>query len=416
MWSLKSLEGEAWKVEQTLDRRGAYLDLGGLSELLAGRKALLREEELLNQHRRSLARGRPTPEQIEEARGVRARSAEVREQRAATEQAIRDLAAVIPAPPHESVPEGSGEEDNLVVRVVGEPTTFDFEPLDHVALTAGGGLDLERGAKLSGTGFPVARAQVARLNRALKNFMLETHLERGYTEIAVPFAVRSQTLYGTGQMPKFDGDLFWVGDHELGLIPTAEVPLTNLHAGEILAREQLPMKLTAYSPCFRREAGGYGRDTRGIIRVHQFEKVELVHLANPDESYASLEVLTRDAEEILERLELPYRRVALCAGDLGFAACKTYDLEVWLPGQAAYREISSCSNCEDFQARRMNLRVRDEGGRPVFAHTLNGSGLAIGRALVAVLENYQLEGGRVRVPEVLRPYLGGAETLDVRQG
>ena len=416
MWNPRTLENAPDLVAETLTRRGTDMGLEDLAELITNRKALLREEEGLNAERRNLAKGKPTPAQIAEARAVRTQTNAVREQRTAVEEALRAIAAQIPNQPHLTVPDGVGEDDNVLVHAWGEPTRFEFEPKDHVDLAEGGGLDLERGARLSGSGFPVLRGDLARLNRALITFMLELHRARGYTEIAVPFAVRKEALYGTGQMPKFDEDLFWVGDHELGLIPTAEVPLTNLHAGEILDPEQLPMQFTAYSPCFRREAGGYGRDTRGIVRVHQFEKVELVHIVDPEGSYHALERLVDDAEEVLRQLGLPHRRMALCAGDMGFAAAKTYDLEVWLPGQQRYREISSCSNCEAFQSRRMNLRMRDGRGKPVFAHTLNGSGLAVGRTLVAVLENYQRADRCVDVPEVLQPLLGGQTVIDPRVG
>ncbi|RJO71910.1 MAG: serine--tRNA ligase [Myxococcales bacterium] len=332
----------------------------------------------------------------------------------AIEQELSAAMLDIPNLPHASTPVGASEEENVVRQVVGEPPKFAFEPRWHDDLgQALGVLDFERGAKLSGARFTVLRGLGARLERALAAFMLDTHLANGYTEIAPPLLVSAETMTGTGQLPKFKADLFQVTglDRELYLIPTAEVPLTNLHADEVLDAEALPLHYCGFTPCFRSEAGSYGKDVRGYIRQHQFNKVELVHICRPETSYEELELLTRNAEGILRKLELPYRRVALCTGDLGFAATKTYDLEVWLPGQGKYREISSCSNCEDFQARRMKLRFKEKGGKPRFCHTLNGSGLAVGRTLVAVLENFQEADGSVRLPQVLRPYLGGLERL-----
>ncbi|WP_107851326.1 serine--tRNA ligase [Oceanimonas marisflavi] len=336
---------------------------------------------------------------------------------------IQAFCAAIPNLPHESVPVGRDENDNVTVRSWGEPTQLGFEPKDHVALGENlAGLDFEGAVKLSGSRFVIMQGQIARMHRALAQFMLDLHTtEHGYTECYVPYLVNSDSLYGTGQLPKFSADLFHTaiegeGEEEgkvrrFSLIPTSEVPLTNIGRDEIFEPAQLPMKLTAHTPCFRSEAGSYGRDTRGLIRMHQFDKVEMVQLVHPDTSWDALEEMVGHAEKVLQRLELPYRVMALCTGDMGFGAAKTYDLEVWLPAQNTYREISSVSNCGDFQARRMQARVRGADGKPQLLHTLNGSGLAVGRTLVAVLENYQQEDGRIRVPEVLKPYMGGLEFI-----
>ena len=314
----------------------------------------------------------------------------------------------------ETVPEGAGEAENRCERQVGEPREFDFEAQAHWDLgPALGILDFERGAKLSGSRFTAYFGAGARLERALINFMLDLHTsEHGYREVLPPFIVNREALVGTGQLPKFEEDLFKIEGHSSYLIPTAEVPITNLHGGEILDESQLPVRYVAYTPCFRAEAGSYGQDVRGLIRQHQFNKVELVQLAHPDQSFEALEELTGQAERVLQLLELPYQAVCLSTGDMGFAAAKTYDLEVWLPGQQRYREISSCSNCTDFQARRANLRFRPEGGgKARLLHSLNGSGLAVGRTLIAVLENYQQADGSVVIPQALRPYMGGLERI-----
>ncbi len=322
---------------------------------------------------------------------------------------------VLPNLPHESVPVGASSADNPLVRRVGEPRVFDFEPQAHWDLgPALGIIDFERGTKISGARFTVLSGAGARLERALINFMLDLHTtEHGYREMEPPFLVNRESLIGTGNLPKFEADLFKIaGDWDLFLIPTAEVPLTNLHRGEILDGRDLPIKYTAYTPCFRSEAGSYGQDVRGLIRQHQFDKVELVKFATPDQSHAELESLVTNAEEVLKRLELPFRTVVLCTGDMGFASAKTYDIEVWLPSQRTYREISSCSNTEAFQARRANIRFRAGGlGKTEFVHTLNGSGLAVGRTLIAILENYQEADGSVTVPAVLRPYMGGMDRI-----
>ena len=329
---------------------------------------------------------------------------------------LNGLLMEIPNIPHESVPAGKGEEDNPVLRTWGEPTAFEFEARDHVDLGEQlGQLDFEAASRLTGSRFSVMQGPLARLQRALTQFMLDTHTrDHGYREVYVPYLVNADSLRGTGQLPKFEEDLFRTsGEADYYLIPTAEVPVTNLARGSILEADQLPVRYTAHTPCFRSEAGSYGKDTRGMIRQHQFEKVELVQLVAPGQSYDALEQLTGHAETILQQLQLPYRVVTLCTGDIGFSAAKTYDLEVWLPGQQKYREISSCSNFEAFQARRMQARWRNpETGKPELLHTVNGSGLAVGRALVAVMENYQQADGSIQVPDVLKPYMGGIEVIE----
>jgi seryl-tRNA synthetase len=343
-----------------------------------------------------------------ELEGLETRLGEVDEELGGLELSFPNL-------PHESVPEGADESANRVERTVGEPRRFDFEPRAHWDLGPELGiLDFERGAKIAGARFTAYLGAGARLERALINFMLDLHTgEHGYREALPPFIVNADALVGTGQLPKFAEDLFHLEGYPYYLVPTAEVPLTNLHRSEVLDEADLPLRYTAWTPCFRSEAGSYGKDVRGLIRQHQFNKVELVQLAHPDASYDALEALTGHAEEVLKRLGLPYRVVTLSTGDMGFSAAKTYDLEVWLPGQSAYREISSCSNTEDFQARRADIRFRPEGGgKPVHVHTLNGSGLAVGRTLIAVLENYQREDGSVDVPKALRPYMGGLEVIE----
>ena len=355
-----------------------------------------------------------------EAEALRAGMAALGERVATAEQDAASLAArveelelTIPNLPHASVPVGADETANRIERTWGEPPAFDFEPQAHWDLgPALGILDFERAAKVAGARFAVLWGAGAALERALVTFMLDLHRAAGYREVYVPFVVNRDSLVGTGQLPKFAADLFHLEGTEYYLVPTAEVPVTNLHRGEVLDEGSLPRRYCAYTPCFRAEAGSYGRDVRGLIRQHQFDKVELVHLAAPESSYAELDLLTGAAELVLQRLGLPYRVVTLSTGDMGFSAAKTHDLEVWLPGQGAYREISSCSNCEDFQARRADLKLRPAGGgRARYLHTLNGSGLAVGRTLIAVLENYQRADGTVTVPEPLRPYLGGLEVL-----
>ncbi len=328
------------------------------------------------------------------------------------------LLTTLPNLPHASVPVGTSAADNVVVRTWGEPRHFDFEPLAHWDLgPALGIIDFERATKIARARFAILMGAGAQMERALINFMLQLHsTEHGYTEIEPPFLVNSASMFGTGQLPKFEQDLFKIaGDWDLFLIPTAEVPVTNLYRNEILDGRLLPIKYTSYTPCFRSEAGSYGADVRGLIRQHQFDKVELVKFTTPDQSYAELEALTANAEEVLKRLELPYRTLALCTGDMGFGSAKTYDIEVWLPSQKTYREISSCSNCEAFQARRANIKFRPDGtGKAEYVHTLNGSGLAVGRTLIAILENYQQQDGSVVIPAALRPFMGGREIITAK--
>ena len=331
----------------------------------------------------------------------------------------RALLTTLPNLPHASVPVGKNAADNVVVRTWGEPRQFDFEPLAHWDLgPALGIIDFERATKIARARFAILLGAGAQLERALINFMLQLHSgEHGYTEIEPPFLVNSASMFGTGQLPKFEQDLFKIaGDWDLFLIPTAEVPVTNLYRNEILDGRLLPIKYTSYTPCFRSEAGSYGADVRGLIRQHQFDKVELVKFTTPEQSYAELDALTANAEEVLKRLELPYRTMTLCTGDMGFGAAKTYDIEVWLPSQKTYREISSCSNCESFQARRANIKFRPDGtGKAEYVHTLNGSGLAVGRTLIAILENYQQQDGSVVIPAALRPFMGGRAVIDAKK-
>ncbi len=420
----KLLRTDLDAVARALARRGFVLDRGRFTELENERKRVQVEVESLRQKRnersKEIGRAKAAGQDVEP---LKAEVAELGRLLAEAERAfdavsaeLDAFAAGLPNLPHESVPDGADDTSNVEVRRRGEPPRFDFEPLDHVAIGQRLGLiDFDAAAKLSGSRFVVLRGDVARLHRALAQFMLDLHArEHGYTEIYVPYLVRDAALYGTGQLPKFAEDLFAV-DGGYRLIPTAEVPLTNLVREEIVDASALPMRVMAHTPCFRSEAGSHGQDTRGMIRQHQFDKVELVHIVRPEESYDALEALTSHAEAVLERLGLAYRVVALCAGDLGFSSAKTYDLEVWLPGQNRYREISSCSNCEAFQARRMQARWRNpETGKPELVHTLNGSGVAVGRALVAVLENYQQADGSVRIPEVLQPYMGGQKVITPR--
>ena len=350
--------------------------------------------------------GQDASVQKEQVRVIKTEIASLEEQVKAVDTEFQDLLAGIPNIPHESVPVGKSEHDNVEVRRVGQPRTLDFAPKAHWDLGLELGiLDLERAAKITGARFALYWGMGAKLERALINFMLDVHTrEHGYTEVLPPFMVNSQSLFGTGQLPKFKEDLFKCEGHDFWLIPTAEVPVTNIYRDETLEADALPVRLCAYTPCFRSEAGSYGRDVRGIIRVHQFQKVELVKFTRPEESYAELEKLTADAEDILQRLGLPFRTVVLCTGDMGFSSAKTYDIEVWLPGQNGYKEISSCSNFEAFQARRAGIRFKS-GKKSEYAHTLNGSGLAVGRTWVAIVENYQQKDGSVVVPEALRPYL-----------
>ncbi len=409
------------EVDTRLGTRGAGVDLSGFRQLDGQRRDLLLESEnlkaLRNKVSDEISRVKDKSEvqgRIVEMREVSQRIKGLDEQLKVVEDELELLLLNVPNIPHATVPLGNSEADNKVVRSWGEPTTFTYEPKNHWDIGEQLGiLDFERGAKLTGARFTLYRGAGARLERALINFMLDLHTERhNYVEMLPPFMVNRESMTGTGQLPKFADDLFHLEGVDYFLIPTAEVPVTNIHRGEILQAAELPLKYTAYTPCFRKEAGSYGKDTRGLIRQHQFNKVELVKFSHPDESYQELESLLTDAEEVLRLLELPYRVVELCSGDLGFSAAKTYDIEVWLPGQNCYREISSCSNFEDFQARRAGIRFRDGvKGKPELVHTLNGSGLAVGRTLVAILENYQLPDGSVSLPTALRPYLGGLEKI-----
>jgi seryl-tRNA synthetase len=420
----KELRKDPAAFAAKLAKKHFELDLSKYEALESKRKSLQIETETLQAERN--ARSKEIGMAAKAGEDITPLKAAVSEIGAKLDQNKEELRVVqeefnlflmsIPNLPNDLVPEGEDEDDNEEILTWGTPREFNFEPKDHVDLGAGvGGLDFELGTKITGSRFAVMRGQIAGLHRALTQFMLTTHLtQHGYEEIYIPYIVNSDSLRGTGQLPKFEEDLFKLrSENEFYLTPTAEVPVTNMARDEILDAKKLPQKFVCHSPCFRSEAGSYGRDTRGMIRQHQFEKVELVHMVKPEESYQALEELTGHAEKILQLLDLPYRKVRLCGGDLGFSAAMTYDLEVWLPGQQKYREISSCSNCEDFQARRMQARYRNpETNKPELLHTLNGSGLAVGRTLVAVLENYQNEDGSITVPEVLRPFMGGLEKID----
>lgn len=425
MLDLKQLRNDLDAVAQTLARRGYRLDREYFHALEARRRDLQVRAQSLQAERnarsKSIGRAKAAGEDIQplldEVAGLGERLKEAEQDLGTVQEELTRLLLDMPNMPHATVPDGAGEADNREVRRWGEPRVFDFEVRDHVDLGEALGLvEFETAAKIAGARFVVLRGAVARLHRALIQFMLDTHTgEHGYQETYVPYLVNADSLYGTGQLPKFADDLFaTTNEPTYYLIPTAEVPLTNTVRGDIIADQNMPLRFVAHTPCFRSEAGAYGKDTRGMIRQHQFEKVELVQIVRPDASYDALEQLTGHAEAILQKLELPYRVMALCTGDIGFSAAKTYDLEVWLPGQQKYREISSCSNFEDFQARRMQARWRNpQTGKPELAHTLNGSGLAVGRTLVAVLENYQQADGSVCVPDVLQAYMGGQTHIAV---
>ena len=422
MLDIQLLRSQPAEVAARLASRGAGFDVAAFQALEDERKGLQVRTQELQAKRNALskqigqmkAKGEDSAAVMQEVAGLGDELKRNEESLADLLNRINAFVSVIPNLPHESVPAGKSEADNLEVKRWGTPREFGFAVKDHVDLgEALGGLDFEAATKISGARFSLMKGAIARLHRALAQFMLDTHTqEHGYTEVYAPYLVNGNSLFGTGQLPKFHEDLFHIKDDGYFLIPTAEVPVTNIVRDTIVDAEQLPLKFVCHTPCFRREAGSYGKDTRGMIRQHQFDKVELVRIEQPENSWAALEELTRHAEIILEKLELPYRRVALCAGDMGFSAAKTYDLEVWLPGQGAYREISSCSHFEAFQARRMQARFRNEKNKPELAHTLNGSGLAVGRALVAVLENYQREDGSIEVPSVLRPYMAGLASID----
>ena len=423
------LRNELDLVAKKLARRGFKLDVDTLGQLEEKRKVLQVETESLQAERNARskaigeakARGEDITAVREEVNKLGDKLNTAKAELEILLNQIKDIAANIPNIPDDSVPDGKDENDNVEISRFGTPRTFDFPVQDHVALGERfGGLDFAAGVKLTGARFVVMRSQIARLHRAITQFMLDLHTEQhGYAEIYVPYLVNKATLFGTGQLPKFAGDLFHTKplDEEAdssnyALIPTAEVPVTNLVRDEILDERQLPMKMTAHTPCFRSEAGSYGKDTRGLIRMHQFDKVELVQIVKPEESMKALEELTAHAEKVLQLLELPYRKIVLCTGDMGFGSCKTYDLEVWVPAQNTYREISSCSNMWDFQARRMQARYRNKADNKTYlVHTLNGSGLAVGRTLVAIMENYQQADGSIKVPSVLVPYMNGVEVI-----
>lgn len=420
----KELRNHRDELAARLRRRGFELDLARYGELEEQRRSLQVDTQALQneRNRRSKAigqakgRGEAVELLLAEVAQLGERLRATHEELDSIQAELHRLQLEIPNVPHTSVPDGRDETDNVELRRWGEQPVFDFTPRDHVDLGGlHGEMDFEAGARLASARFVVLRGQIAQLHRSLTQFMLDLHTrEHGYEEVYVPYLVNPETMLGTGQLPKFEADLFQVAaESPLYLIPTAEVPVTNLVRERIVAADDLPLRFVCHTPCFRSEAGSYGKDTRGMIRLHQFDKVELVQIVPPETSYDALEELTGHAERVLQLLELPYRVVALCSGDMGFAAAKTYDLEVWLPGQQRYREISSCSNCEAFQARRMQARWRNPAtGRPEPVHSLNGSGVAIGRCLVAVLENYQEADGRVWLPAALRPYLGGRRYLD----
>ena len=420
----KQLRQDPKAVAQALARRGYVLDVEAFERLESERKQLqVRTEELQaerNRRSKSIGQAKARGEDIEPLKAEVARIGDemrtVAAELEATRTGLDDLALELPNLPDAAVPEGADEQDNVELRRWGQPGDYSFDVKDHVALGEQlGGMDFEAASRMSGARFVALKGPLARLHRALAQMMLDLHVDaHGYTEVAVPFLVQPHCLEGTGQLPKFADDLFRINDDRgLHLIPTAEVPLTNLVREQIIDAQALPLKFVAHTPCFRAEAGAHGRDTRGMIRQHQFDKVEMVQMVEPGTSYAALEEMRGHAESILKALELPYRVVTLCAGDMGFGASKTYDIEVWLPSQQTYREISSVSNCEDFQARRMQARYRSPAAKkPQLLHTLNGSGLAVGRCLLAVLENYQQADGSITVPEALRGYLGGIETIN----
>lgn len=426
MLDIQLLRSNIEEVAARLAARGYTLDVDAFNSLEAERKFLQTRMQELQSKRNSVSKqigiakknGEDVSAIMAEVANLGDELKAAEEGFAGVQQKLDGWLMSIPNLPHESVPAGKDENDNVEVRRVGVPRQFDFEVKDHVDVGAPLGLDFDTGAKLSGARFTVLKGEIARLHRALAQFMLNTHTgEHGYTEHYTPYIVNDSALFGTGQLPKFAEDMFKVtrggeeGTVDQYLISTSEITLTNTVSDSILKEEELPKKLTAHSPCFRSEAGSYGRDTRGLIRQHQFDKVEMVRIEKPEDSYAALEEMVGHAENILKALGLPYRVITLCTGDMGFGSAKTYDLEVWLPAQNTYREISSCSNCEAFQARRMQARYKDANGKNQLVHTLNGSGLAVGRTLVAVLENYQNADGSVTIPEVLRPYMGGKDKI-----
>ena len=427
MLDIQSLRTDLSGIAARLATRGLVLDTAKFERLEAQRKSIQTRTQELQARRNSSskligqakAKGEDVSVIMAEVANLGDELKQLETRLGEVQHELNAFLSVIPNMPHESVPVGKSEADNVEVRKVGDVPQFDFEVQDHVSIGEGLGLDFDTAAKISGARFSLLKGGLARLHRALAQFMLDTHADQhGYTEVYVPYIVNADSMRGTGQLPKFEEDLFRVprvmgeeGEQNFYLIPTAEVPVTNMVRDEIVPLEQLPLKYVAHTPCFRSEAGSYGRDTRGMIRQHQFDKVELVQIVHPEKSYEGLEALLGHAETILQKLGLPYRVMKLCTGDMGFSAALTYDIEVWLPAQNTYREISSCSNFEAFQARRMQARFRNAQGKPELLHTLNGSGLAVGRTLVAVLENYQQADGSVVIPEVLRPYMGGMERL-----
>jgi seryl-tRNA synthetase len=422
MLDIKYLRQNIEFVRQKMDERGQKIDFDRFIELDAKRRDILQAVETLRNERNSVSKeiGELKKKKadasalIEKMGNVSAKIKEYDESLRLTEEELNAFVMIVPNIQHESVPQGHGSEDNQVVRTWGEKPVFSFEPKQHFELGESLNiLDFARGAKITGARFTVYRGAGAAMERALVSFMLDLHVEKhGYTEVLTPFMVNAESMTGTGQLPKFKEDLFKIEGMEYYLIPTAEVPVTNIYREEILEEDKLPIYLVAYSPCFRSEAGSYGKDTRGLIRQHQFNKVEMVKFSKPETSYDELEMLTANAEEVLEKLGIAYRTVCLCTADLGFSSAKTYDVEAWMPGQNTYREISSCSNFEDFQARRASIRFRRaDSGKVDFVHTLNGSGLAVGRTVVAILENYQQADGSVIIPEALRPYMRGLERI-----
>ena len=427
MLDLKFVREHWEEVKERIGRRGQAIDWDTFARLDSERREILQETESLRAQRNQVSeliaeqkrKREDASSKIAQMKEVSSRIKELEAGLNAMEENLRGLLLVIPNIPHESVVFGREGTDNPEMRRWGKIPEFSFPPRPHWEIGEDLNiLDFDRGAKITGARFTLYKGAGARMERALINFMLDLHTQaHGYLEVLPPFLVNRKTMTGTGQLPKFEEDLFKLADPDYFLIPTAEVPVTNIHQDEILDEEDLPLYYAAYTPCFRKEAGSYGKDTRGLIRQHQFNKVELVKFTTPETSYDELERLTGDAEEVLKRLGIPFRTVTLCTGDLGFSAAKTYDLEAWLPGQGVYKEISSCSNFESFQARRANIRYRPQGKKGTeFVHTLNGSGLAIGRTLVAILENYQQEDGSVRIPEALRPYMGGIESIEKRPG
>jgi seryl-tRNA synthetase len=422
MLDIKYLRQNIDFVHKKMDERGQKIEFDRFIDLDAKRRDILQAVETLRNERNSVSKqvGELKKKKadasalIEKMSNVSIKIKEYDETLRVTEEELNAFVMIVPNVQHKSVPQGHGSEDNPVVRSWGEKSVFSFEPKQHFELGENLNiLDFARGAKITGARFTVYRGAGAQLERALFNFMLDLHVEKhGYTEVLTPFIVNAESMTGTGQLPKFKEDLFKIEGMEYYLIPTAEVPVTNIYRDEILEEDKLPIYLVAYSPCFRSEAGSYGKDTRGLIRQHQFNKVEMVKFSHPETSYDELEKLTANAEEVLEKLGIAYRTVCLCTADLGFSSAKTYDVEAWMPGQNTYREISSCSNFEDFQARRASIRFRRaDSGKVDFVHTLNGSGLAVGRTVVAILENYQQADGSVLIPEALRPYMRGLERI-----